>query len=801
MNIKAAIFYFSSLSQGMLPVMPTAMAQQVDSPQASPVPDGSVQYELWTENMNRMTQFTRDMRARLDRTAFDFDALLDVLSYDADKIIEFAKSEIAFEQYPGVLRGPKGTLFARAGNSIDQALLLAKLLRDSGYDARVAGVELDTEGARDVLRAMQQPVKAAPPFADADAILGLFETYGVLENPPSEEQRESYWDYVQTPPKIVGSDVYSLVTDTSEFILAQLTKAGATIGGPHEDANLIDEARQYFWVQYRDQASDPWTDVHPAFIDGAHFVAPEASRYFAEAVPEKMQHRLRVQIFIERKIGNRLEVMPISAPWERPIANLVGVPLTFSNIPDSAVNANSLNRSSEDLLSSANYFVPSFGTSIPEGAQFFDIRGTLIDPLAASSGGAGLFATIRNAFGDALGNVGDPFAVPTLTAQWLEFTLILPDGKEQVFHRTTFDRIGAAMRSQGSVPTDLEPTTVEDMWSLLQLHTLMVSTGVVPRGYVIESAFGRLDIARPGLDTLMKPQNSGPSQLGSLSDIPFSWADHLALSSFFDIANTLSPRHRSFRSGPALVIHSIGRGSNDTRFESIDIISNPRRTVDIGGKIPVLDPERTVLSGVWETAVEGALISSGGQISNTWLAFEAAEETGIESVTLVPGNPKPPVELPSNTQVAINIDLANGFAVITPRQQKDTETAGWWRVNLETGETLGQLGDGRGSEFTEYASTLGVVFSGILLGVAINNCANSASSQLTYTCCWIGNTLVTAMTFAAGTIYNTWNAFAGAAIDVAAYNAPIGGFCEAALTPNNQSSPPSSREPSISAPR
>jgi hypothetical protein len=32
-----------------------------------------------------------------------------------------------------VLRGPLGTLFSRSGNAIDQALLLAGLLRDAGF--------------------------------------------------------------------------------------------------------------------------------------------------------------------------------------------------------------------------------------------------------------------------------------------------------------------------------------------------------------------------------------------------------------------------------------------------------------------------------------------------------------------------------------------------------------------------------------------------------------------------------------------------------------------------------------------
>lgn len=69
------------------------------------------------------------LRQVIDRSHFDVEALIEALGWDPEAIIRFVGKEVEFEQYPGLLRGAKGTLMSRAGNSLDQALLLAILLK------------------------------------------------------------------------------------------------------------------------------------------------------------------------------------------------------------------------------------------------------------------------------------------------------------------------------------------------------------------------------------------------------------------------------------------------------------------------------------------------------------------------------------------------------------------------------------------------------------------------------------------------------------------------------------------------
>ena len=73
------------------------------------------------------------------------DDLALALEFDMERIFRFVSEQIRYEPYAGVLRGAEGTLMARAGNSADQAVLLAALLRASGIGSRFAQGAIDGE--------------------------------------------------------------------------------------------------------------------------------------------------------------------------------------------------------------------------------------------------------------------------------------------------------------------------------------------------------------------------------------------------------------------------------------------------------------------------------------------------------------------------------------------------------------------------------------------------------------------------------------------------------------------------------
>ena len=787
MFLKKVVMHLIIASMIFPPGTQIAFAQRDQSLPNSPVADGTVQYELYQSSADRMTRFVRDLQSHLDRTTFDFDALLDSLSYDAEEIIEFSKTAIAYEQYPGVLRGPRGTLFSRAGNSIDQALFLAKLLRDAGYDARVVGASLDEQQAHEVLRAMKQPVLPPPPVGDAEGFLGVFTKYGLLDSALGAEQEKSYRNYISSEPAAPDTATYQAVLDTTDFIQRQFDKRGVSIGRDGSDSDLVDEASDYHWVQYKDNASDPWTDVHPIFQHEPFAQSPNASVFINSDVPKELQHRLRLQVFIERKVGDRLETAAITAPWERPVANLVGVPLTFSNVANTMLSEDAVNSTLQSSVVSATSFVPTFGQVMAPGARFFDLSGTLIDPMAMAGGASGLFATINSAFGDAIGDIGSEQLLPTLTAQWLQIDLISPDGTETSYRRTTFDRVGAAKRSANQVPADLEPTTAADVKTLIQRHTIMVDTGGIPRGYLANSAGQHFESSRPAIDATLDISFERPARSRNLSAVPVGWPGHPTLFALFNQARSASDNHRIYRSGPAVVIHSEGLGSADTFSERIDIVNNPRRAIEIMSELPKPDPAMLVQAGVWETAAEGVLQSGAGEF-NTWTAFEKSARDGRAPVLLLPENDNPSVDLAPDTWAAVNADLARGYAVLIPDPVTKTERAGWWRIDLRTGQTLWQIDDGRGAETVEYAVGLMISVAFLLLGAEQCKSAAGDGGQMEPEefCCHMANGGMAFLTMAVGLwlipIAGIAGIGAGAAMDSISYMQPYTGqICEELL--------------------
>jgi len=680
-----------------VPYMAPAVPQDV-----SPInPEETDIYCQASQAIDNLVGLAQEGRSHIDRATFEFDALVDSVEYDADLILEFARKSIAFEQYRGTLRGPKGTLLSRAGNTLDQSLLLGKLLRDAGFEARIARTNLSEEQATALIQQMLHDRPDLPPPGDLDTLSDVMSRIGGDTVDKSAVREE-----LTSPPSPISMEGYREVVDTTLYLKKELNAADISLASRADNQVLIEEAKDYFWVQYRETAAGGWQDAHPAFVDEPPASMPAPMEFIAGSIPEDLQHRLRLRLFIERSKGQKLEVVPISASWERPVANLIAVPLTISNLPSSLTTEQVMNGRKANSLEDVAYFMPLFNGVIAPGAQFFDLQGNIVDPLAASQPGAELFATLGRQVSSAVEGFGG--TPPKLTAQWLELTLISPGGAEQKFRRTTFDRIGAAARAQQKVPGNPAEYSLQDSMSLLQIRTIMVAAGSMPQGLVMDGAFNQFLSKLPLYRELTKQvayralDETAAPELAPMGNLGMQWPGHLTLLSKLNAADNLLETHRIYRASPTVVIHSQGPDQKGGASESIDIVTNPRRAVQLSEGKPKLDPEAVIITGIWDTVQEGSLLQEGDYSLNTASVFAQAFDKDVSIAIFKPGQEVSDVQLHPDVQAAVEADLSNGFIVVVPNEQQDPARSGWWRIHLETGETVGQIADGRGSVLTEW---------------------------------------------------------------------------------------------------
>lgn len=676
----------------------------------------------------------QEARSKLDRTRFVPSVILDNLDYDARKIIDFAKKEIKYEQYPGLLRGPAGTLMSRAGNSLDQSVLLSKLLRDAGYDARIVGgalteaqvIELFTETSKHNIE--KHHLNISPEVID------IFRQLNQLTNNSDEtfshflKQMEKQLDNPQTKmPKRVQVIVQQIQNKFKEMDTNFLT--------PSPARELLAEAQSYYWVQFQDGAAE-WENIHPALPQSTEFEQSVSPKEFhVDSVPKELQVRLRVRSLIEQKIGTDSEIHELMDPWERPVANLTGVPLTYRNHPDAFASPDDyLNL--EASLARASIFFPIFNGSSAPGSRVFDRSGRAIDRDAAESEYAGVFKEVGRAFEHASESISGDRKLD-LRRHWLEFTIIPPSGEAIQFERTiyqknkneTFDKV-----RQASL--------------LAQEHTFMVSNGFMPVDFALDEILRRQISTKILLESILY-RTHFPNTFVEISDkhlkeVESDWWGHFVLFPISDQAADLANAHQTYKSAPHIVLHAQEPGVGVGQTSYIDFLSNERRAITIQNGVPHHDPIALVTAGVWDTISESEIMpAQGRQVTTTFSALSASSDEALQLILPEQSTEVARFEWPQQTIDSLQQDLGRGFAAIVPGLT-DRPPQGWWRVNPRTGETLGQLSNGRGSAFTEAVTLLSGVlsFSFWLKGMAA---CTMKSNPNAFACCvgtnsafWVG---------------------------------------------------------------
>jgi len=201
------------------------------------------------------------------------------LGNNPNTIFAFVRDQIGFDVYYGSLRGARGTLWSKAGNSLDRASLLIALLGASGISARYV--------------------------------------HGTL---PSSRTRQLILSMFSTPSRVAGCPT-----------------PGATIANPAADPSLLADLGDHYWVEY----GTSFTPADPSFRDSQiGQVNGVAADRFTD-IPASLRHTISLSVNVEQYqvtqevfTGNGFVTSTV-LQQTFDAADIVGKPLTFGHFVNS----------------------------------------------------------------------------------------------------------------------------------------------------------------------------------------------------------------------------------------------------------------------------------------------------------------------------------------------------------------------------------------------------------------------------------------------------------------------------------
>lgn len=633
----------------------------------------------------------KKLKQHIDNSVFQDQEILIELDFDAKQLIDFVQEKIAFQPYQGLLRGVQGTLNSRAGNALDQSVLLAKMLNDAGLDARIATGELSD----------QQTLQLLSTMANAEIPSQIGKGVGF------EQALKALTTQAHEPVEWSKTATYARYQASLKDLSQILQNSNMVLNKKDLTQQLVQQNKTYFWVQYRSNPTDQWHDAHPAFnktISNTTEIKPNLITHFDGSVPANYHHRLKIEAFIEQRLGTNFKQHRLMEPWIKPVANLQDHLITYSNAPSGVTLKDDYDLA--QILDKSHFFIPTFnGNQV--GGKVFDTKGRLVDIDAMNDPAGALFQTLSDQSLSALNKLNDMNSedgaekeAMQLTRHWLVFTFIQPDGSEYVQERFIY---------QAPVTKKIDDTSIK--MQLMTEYSLLVNTGEIPNAYLAKVYLDLVESGLPLLNASAEKVFNPEKKVSFPQEINRNEFELLSQYYWMQQNPDNNKKTIQFRSQANLLGFKRGYVDPETAFLAVDIIANKQQFIQKQGQQFFNDPQSAFVQGVWETACEwipSKIIGVSGNSVDTLKVTQLSKQQNIDFKIYQPNEPDQEQlsrDLQKNGPLLnrMTADIKQGYAVAIPVQRpKGLDMTGWWRINPESGETLGMIGNGGGSEITEY---------------------------------------------------------------------------------------------------
>lgn len=608
------------------------------------------------------------------------------LDFDVERIHRFVTDEIAYEPYAGGLRGPRGTLESRAGNSVDKASLLAALLAASLIETTFAEGRLDDTTAESVWSAWQADLATIRERADR-VLTGVVTADGATVVRPGTSPVPT----AALPPDAralvdrTAADADRVVALTSDLVDAgvrtivdALAQRGVPIPADESGLPALERDR-HVWVRARQGAE--WLDLDPT-LAGSEAGQPLTTAVASDlaAIPDDLRHRVELRVTVERIAGEGLE-QEVILEHVAFADELAGLPIALSHERPEGLQG--LGVGIDQMLTGALSYQPVLQVDdlLRIGVVGVALQGAQDDSL--------------------LGTLGSSERDGEATAEWLQVVTVAPDGSRDVADRMLFDRIGADARAAGPdvasiPPVELAPLTPggpPEFAPARAIHFLAVATGATG------------------------PRVTQAIQDDDESAWPLHVVGHLYHMARDAAGSIIAPERgvRLFHDAPNVVRYTLQNmpGATDGSFDAaMDILHQRFRTGEVVGR--PTPGASGVLAGVQSHAVERVVMGAegtpadpaGDDALSVGGLIAAAEGMGVGIGATLPGDAIEGRGLSDLALRTLSAALTEGWVAIGPERPvliRGTERIGWWLFDPATGRVIDRMDDGRGVAMVENA--------------------------------------------------------------------------------------------------
>lgn len=687
--------------------------------------------------LRRLLLTLKEIDAAAMRRMDDPRAIADQEKHDPAALCAWVGRNTQWVPYHGALRGSAGVMLDHLGNSLDRAILLADLLKASGFDTRLAHAHLPDAMAGDLLAKMQ-PVPRdwkypTFPATDADnaAIDGYMKKLGVDADRVKQKQAGCELKIEQATESIVQR-----ASEQSPAVAELALGATSAKDPPAPDtASRRAALADHWWVQYRAAGGqDSWASLDPTCGDatGKPPVDPVATvdrdKEGRFAISPADAHEVEIRVVVEQWQDGKLHDNVPLKYVVRPM-NFIGEQITLAHVginwpsnfdfatgPDAAGKLRQLAAAPREwvpvLLLGGRTIIQ--GGINPDGS--IDPKPKLNPLVNTGSSTADAGKGVLGAFGGGPPPAPEP-PKPTgaLTAEWIEYEIRTPGQQPEIRRRELFDLIGPTRRAAGvpAAPAITDSQRVQQGLVMLgQTDVALLPCNVPPAAVEHLAARACLNNAQLMLDVAQNPPTTltalgdfagrialMPTELYSLASMRLG-ASPVGSSVYLDQVNILT-KHKWLIDAPAQ-----GPGDKPAGpfrgMQAYDIVENRVAVHPRQGRNPAAV---RLQQGVADTVAESVLISDGTHFNNASESFAASGAHGRGWIALTQKDSAKlrAIDLPADVRTRMEGELALGRTILLAEKPASPIDVAWWSIDPKTGQTLGLSSNGWGGSMVDEA--------------------------------------------------------------------------------------------------